>query len=255
MPYPLQFRPNTTCDTFGPFGLPISVGVPLQIMRPMLGLRFNQLFPDTDLVMPPGAVILRFVLQDEPTANLFYGPPNYRKQNSPFMKLVEEPNLDNWIISDALVWADSLGGDPYVAGFASKRIAVEDTAIAGVVPGVAMLDANPPITPGATYSNTLNHGAHHWYKFPLISGQAACAVIRSRTGGGAAFQLKLWIGWPGTPVALMTSGAGAEFVNSLTTFAQGAGPWCWLEIINPDAAVNADYTFSVFHTRQPNLPT
>ncbi len=253
--YPLQFRPNGLCEVFTPGGVSLATNVDLQIMRPMLGLRFNQLNPDLDFFAQAGGVVLRFVLQNQDFANLFVGPPHWRMPSFPFFLRNEDFNFDPWYVLDAVPWDDPLGGDQLLAGFASKKMAVKDAAVPIAAVALAMADNNPIVDLGVTYSAHIIRSTQNWYRFPCIAGQCVGAQITTRTAGGANMTLKIMGGSPIVPVALMTSGAAAEAVYTLTTFVSSTGPWQWLEIISNDAAIDKDYEFVVSRSRQGNLPS
>lgn len=253
--YPLQFRPNGTCEVFAPDGTSLATGVDLQIMRPLLGLRFNQLNPDLDYLASSGGQILRFVVQDADFAGLFVGPPHWRAPSFPYFVRDEDLNSEKWYVLDGIPWDDPGGGDQLLAGFASKRMAVADTAVAIAAVALTMADNNPLVELGVKYSAHIIRSTHNWYRFPCIAGQCVGANITTRTAGGNNFTLKINGGSPIVPVALVTSGAAAEAVYSLTTFASSSGPYQWLEIISNDAAIDKDYEFIVHRSRQGNLPT
>lgn len=253
--YPLQFRPNGLCEVFAPDGTSLATDVDLQIMRPMLGLRFNQLNPDLDFLAQAGGVVLRFVLQNQDFANLFVGPPHWRRPSFPFFQRNEDFNSDSWYVLDAIAWDDPGGGDQFLAGFASKKLSVSDTAVAIAAVALTMADNNPIVELGVKYSAHIIRSTHNWYRFPCIAGQCVGAQITTRTAGGANFTLKINGGSPIVPVALVTSGAATEAAYTLTTFASSSGPWQWLEIVSNDAAIDKDYEFIVNRSRQGNLPT
>lgn len=208
MPYPLQFRPNQQCDIFDGQGASVAVNRPIQLFRPMLGLRLNRLDDDNDQHNVPGGQLHRFVLQSDYAANLLFGPPNWDSGGFPSYRLSEDPNVEDWAITDATIWTDAAGGEKLVAGFASKRRELFGTAV-----NAPPADANPTgatalIDYGQPYLYTLPGNSRSLWRIDFRQQQGFSIVVLAQTNP-AGRKILIVQGSPILPVIVSTSALGA----------------------------------------------
>lgn len=236
MPYPLQFRPNQQCDIFDGQGNSVATNRPIQLFRPMLGLRFNRLDDDNDQHNVPGGQLHRFVLQSDYAANLLFGPPNWDSGGFPSYRLSEDPNVEDWAITDATIWTDAGGGEKLVSGFASKRRELFGTAV-NAPPSVVNPDGNTPLIDyGQPYLATLPPLSRNLWRLDFRQQQGFCIIVLAQTNS-AGRTIRIYGGSPIAPVLVSASAVGALVATqSILLGVPWVGFCAWVGFDNNDPA-------------------
>lgn len=245
MPYPLQFRPNTTCHIWNPDGSALDGSRPLQIFRPMLGTRFNPLVPDFDQHMEPGGILLRFTVESDALSAFYVGPSNWRFKGLPFITLDEDPLNDAWYVSDLVCWDGPGGSQKLLSGFASKKLLNLASSISApaTVPTFDLSAAE--ILFGPLYSATVPATSFIVFRLPLGVGDV-CAVNVMQESVASQIRIHIRGGSPTGAVNINTAPPGSNFVSmNPVTLSPGTTPIVWVGFENINLALDDDILFTV----------
>jgi len=244
MPFPLQFRPNTTCKTFDGFGVAISTDVPIQLYRPLLNCQFNALPQDFFPISRSGGIIQRFALNDEDTFNALVGPPNWNQDRQPYFTLDEDPNDEQWFISDAIPWTD-LTSYAILSGYASKKRA----NLVDIVDPIELPDGDaapavtsPEILWGATYHRVFAHAEDAYYVLRNEPSSNGWWQIVQSTNYASQIQLRYSDGAPGAPIL-----RGNSTTTQLLLMNGSQAPILWVRLTNLDAVNAVEVTMLFTH--------
>jgi len=236
MPYPLQFRPNQKCSIFSEISGTLDTDVDIQLFKPKLVCRFNQLPQDRFTIATSGGVLQRFALQSDALAAVLSGPNRWDSVGLHFLLLSEDPTASPWYITDAVLW-DSPDAEKIVSGYmVKKRVSVAERSTTPLPTGGATPDLTVPILEaGIRYSFDYPQLEDRWFLVYLPVGYTLHWRQYSQGPGGAGpLQAKFYSRCPPSLLLVVDSGTtGQTILNTFTTY---VGSLYWLELLNPSAS-------------------
>jgi len=200
MPYPLQFRPNTTVSVFDQADVPVAPGIDFQLFRPLLAWRDNRLPTDFYQHNNAGGQLHRFVLQSDDVCGMRFGPAAWCENRFPYYTMDEDPLAEKWYITDGTVWDDPGGGERFLSGFASKRLEAFGLALPAPTADPAPHITTPLIDYGVRYSATIPATSSSCWRLDLRQQEGFTATLLGPAVLGGV-RLVALLGSPVAPIA------------------------------------------------------
>lgn len=250
MPYPLEFRPNTTCTIYDRNGTTLYTDVPLQLFKPWLSWRTNNLLDDHDRIGQPGGVYQRFcILLDAEQEPFAVGPPIW-DQGFHLIAPIEDNDL--WRITDG-VWWDTNDDNRILSGFMAKQRDYLPQDPVTIMPTDQMDLGSWKIEFARTYTMFVADGTQTCVMLQMKGGKGASLQVIDLEGNSPSDFKWQFFGPPAVgPLSETVVSVGSRLAIGTPLTTHHFGDFLWL-VCDNQSGVDANVTFRVERTAQPTV--